>query len=178
MEKSWNSGKWQNRFPDLEKSWNLKKRSKLWKNHGFSKMHHGKIIEFCFLRFSRLLLLRFFCAHARNWSFSFRIDHGKRSENHGKIMEFHFGKWLETLSHQLSCLLIVSRCMLLRRSSLSSSSCCNNNPRDPHSTHLCNCCNILKLDVCCTTTVCAQLSATAKTRCMLGYKSCKVSYSG
>ena len=49
MEKSWKSGKWQNHFPDLEKSWNLKKRPKSWKNHGISKcIDHGKIMEFCF----------------------------------------------------------------------------------------------------------------------------------
>ena len=42
MEKSWNSGKGQNNFPDLEKSWNLKRRQKSWN----FKMHHGKIMEF------------------------------------------------------------------------------------------------------------------------------------
>ncbi len=32
-------------FPDLEKSWNLKKRPKSWKNHGISKYPHGKNFE-------------------------------------------------------------------------------------------------------------------------------------
>ncbi len=32
-------------FPDLEKSWNLKKRQKSWKNHGISKYLYGKIME-------------------------------------------------------------------------------------------------------------------------------------
>ena len=73
----------------MEKSWN------------FKMMHHGKIMEFCFLRFSCTLLLRFFralCAHLvisrryRSWKMQ------RESWNiHGKIMEFHFGKWLETL---------------------------------------------------------------------------------
>ena len=32
-------------FPDLEKSWNLEKRPKSWKNHGISKYPYGKIME-------------------------------------------------------------------------------------------------------------------------------------
>ncbi len=30
MEKSWKSGKRQNHFPDVEKSWNLQKRPESW----------------------------------------------------------------------------------------------------------------------------------------------------
>ncbi len=30
---------------NLEKSWNLKKRPKSWKNHGISKFPYGKIME-------------------------------------------------------------------------------------------------------------------------------------
>ncbi len=38
-------GKWKKHFPDLEKSWNLKKRAKSWKNHGISKYLYGKVME-------------------------------------------------------------------------------------------------------------------------------------
>ena len=34
-------------FPDLEKSWNLTKRPKSWKNHGILKYLYRKIMESC-----------------------------------------------------------------------------------------------------------------------------------
>ncbi len=106
MEKSWNSGKWQNHFPDLEKSWNLIKRPKSWKNHGISKCIMEKSWNLVFEIFSHTTFDIFSARHARNWSFSFRIDHGKCYENHGKfmekIMEFYFGKWLETLTQAIA----------------------------------------------------------------------------
>ena len=95
MEKSWNSGKWQNHFPDLEKSWNLKRRQKSWN----FKMHHGKIMEFwnflaCyFWDFLHSTCATGHCHSNRSWKMqreSWKI--------HGKIMEFHFRKWLETLN--------------------------------------------------------------------------------
>ena len=101
MEKSWNSGKWQNNFPDLEKSWILKKRPRSWN----FEMHHGKIMEFCFLRFSRMLLLRFFGVLHTQLVISIPYRSWKKQweswKFNGKIMEFHFGKWLETLSFLL-----------------------------------------------------------------------------
>ncbi len=54
-------------FPDLEKSWNLKKRPTSWKNH--------VIVVAC-----------------RSWKNDARV-----MENHGKIMEFDSGKALGTL---------------------------------------------------------------------------------
>ncbi len=51
MAKSWNSWKWQNHFPDLEKSWNLKKRPNSWKNHGISKCIMEKSWNFVFQDF-------------------------------------------------------------------------------------------------------------------------------
>ena len=49
----------------------------LWKNHGI----------LLFEIFSHATFDIFSARHARNLSFSFRIDHGKSSENHGKFME-------------------------------------------------------------------------------------------
>ena len=89
MEKSWNSGKWQNHFPDLEKyNMEFEKKVKImekimefknasWKNHRslfFEILSHATFDVFS-------------VRHACNWSFSFRIDHGKCSKNHGKLME-------------------------------------------------------------------------------------------
>ncbi len=44
--KSWKSGKWQNHFLDLGKSWNLKNQNH-WKNHGLLNTKNN-IMEFCF----------------------------------------------------------------------------------------------------------------------------------
>ncbi len=81
MEKSWNSGKWQNHFPDLEKSWNLEIRPKSWN----LKMHHGKIMEFGFLRFSHMLLLRFFRALHMEWVISILYRSWKKQRESWKI---------------------------------------------------------------------------------------------
>ncbi len=90
MEKSWNSGKWQNHFSDLETSWNLK--IKIMEKSWNFKIHHGTIMEFGLCEiFSHATIEIFLHATRAIGHFHFvQIIHGK-------IMEFHFGKWLETL---------------------------------------------------------------------------------